>query len=308
MRTKKRIKWGVNRRQLFFMASLGFLFLLAFAYAPMFGIVLAFTKGDYVMDIMKAMFGSEFVGFANFEKFLTDPDFLNVVWNTIGLNLLSLALTFPAPIIFALLINEFKHKGYKKAVQTISYFPYFISWIVFGGIILALLDPQTGVVNGLLVQFGIVEEPINFGVAEYFWGLMIVTALIKGVGWGSIIYLAAIAGIDTAMYEAAEIDGANRFDKMIRITLPSIAPTITVFLILAISGILNSGFDQIWIFQNQMNLDRSEVIDTYVYKYGVLNMRYSYATAIGLLKSVLALILLSGSNLLSKKLTGRGIF
>ena len=137
---------------------------------------------------------------------------------------------------------------------------------------------------------------------------MIVTALLKGIGWGSVIYVAAIAGIDGAMYEAADIDGAGRFGKMLFITLPSIAPTITVFLILSVSNLLNSGFDQIWIFRNQMNLDRSEMIDTYVYQHGVLNHRYSYTTAIGLLKSVVALILLTGSNFLSKKLTGRGIY
>jgi putative aldouronate transport system permease protein len=183
-----------------------------------------------------------------------------------------------------------------------------LSWIVFGGIILALLDPQTGIVNDILVKMKIIDKPVNFGRAEYFWGIAIVTGLLKGVGWGSVIYVAAISGIDQNLYEAADIDGAGRFRKMISITLPSIAPTVTVFLILTISGILNSGFDQIWILQNQMNLDRSEVIDTYVYKYGILNMRYSYTTAIGLLKSVLALILLSGSNFLSKRLTGRGIF
>ena len=290
------------------MASLGFVFLLVFNYAPMFGIALAFKKGDYVIDIKDAIFNSDSAGLENFAKFLTDPEFKDVVINTLGMNVLSLIITFPAPIIFALLINEVKNKEFKRVTQTVSYFPFFLSWIVFGGIILNMLDSQTGIVNDILVSLKLVEEPINFGKSEYFWGLIIVTGLIKGVGWGSIIYLAAIAGIDKSMYEAADIDGANRWSKMLFITLPSILPTITVYLILAVSGILNSGFDQIWIFRNQMNLDRSEVIDTYVYQYGILKKRHSYATAIGLVKSLVAFVLLIFSNTLSKKLTGRGIY
>lgn len=290
------------------MAFLGFVFLLVFNYAPMFGIALAFKKGDYVIDIKDAIFNSDSAGLENFAKFLTDPEFKDVVINTLGMNVLSLIITFPAPIIFALLINEVKNKAFKRVTQTVSYFPFFLSWIVFGGIILNMLDSQTGIVNDILVSLKLVEEPINFGKSEYFWGLIIVTGLIKGVGWGSIIYLAAIAGIDKSMYEAADIDGANRWSKMLFITLPSILPTITVYLILAVSGILNSGFDQIWIFRNQMNLDRSEVIDTYVYQYGILKKRHSYATAIGLVKSLVAFVLLIFSNTLSKKLTGRGIY
>ena len=290
------------------MASLGFVFLLVFNYAPMFGIALAFKKGDYVIDIKDAIFNSDSAGLENFAKFLTDPEFKDVVINTLGMNVLSLIITFPAPIIFAFLINEVKNKAFKRVTQTVSYFPFFLSWIVFGGIILNMLDSQTGIVNDILVSLKLVEEPINFGKSEYFWGLIIVTGLIKGVGWGSIIYLAAIAGIDKSMYEAADIDGANRWSKMLFITLPSILPTITVYLILAVSGILNSGFDQIWIFRNQMNLDRSEVIDTYVYQYGILKKRHSYATAIGLVKSLVAFVLLIFSNTLSKKLTGRGIY
>ena len=304
----KQKKWTLSKWTLFFMASLGFVFLLVFNYAPMFGIALAFKKGDYVIDIKDAIFNSDSAGLENFAKFLTDPEFKDVVINTLGMNMLSLIITFPAPIIFALLINEVKNKAFKRVTQTVSYFPFFLSWIVFGGIILNMLDSQTGIVNDILVSLKLVEEPINFGKSEYFWGLIIVTGLIKGVGWGSIIYLAAIAGIDKSMYEAADIDGANRWSKMLFITLPSILPTITVYLILAVSGILNSGFDQIWIFRNQMNLDRSEVIDTYVYQYGILKKRHSYATAIGLVKSLVAFVLLIFSNTLSKKLTGRGIY
>lgn len=301
-------KYSKSQWALLFMAGLGVVFLLVFNYAPMFGISLAFQSGDYVIDVRDAILNSEFVGFDNFKKFLTDPEFIDVVVNTLGLNVLSLVLTFPAPIIFALCINEVKNKRFKKVVQTVSYFPYFLSWIVFGGIVLSMLDSQTGIVNEIIVKLKLAAGPVNFGLSEYFWGLIIVTGLIKGVGWNSVIYLAAIAGIDASMYEAAEIDGANRWNKMWFITLPSILPTITVYLILAISGLLNSGFDQIWVFRNQMNLDRSEVVDTYVYKHGILKNQYSYTTAIGLLKSVIALILLTVSNAVSKKIAGRGIY
>lgn len=308
MEIGRRKKWSAGKRWLFGAASLGVLFLLVFNYAPMYGIVLAFKKGDYVIDIKKAIFQSEWVGFSNFRKFLIDPEFKNVVINTLGLNLLSLLITFPAPIAFALLINEVRNKKFKKVVQTVSYFPYFLSWIVFGGIILNIVNPQTGILSDFLIRTGLRDEPLNLGRSEYSWGVLIVTALIKGVGWGSVIYVAAIAGIDTSMYEAAEIDGAGRWAKMFFITLPSILPTVTVFLILSVSNLLNSGFEQIYVFQNQINLDKTEVIDTYVYKYGVLNKRYSYTTAIGLLKSVVSLILLTSANFISRRLTGKGIY
>ena len=305
---QKKKKWTSNQWNLLIMAGLGVIFLLIFCYAPMYGIVLAFKKGDYVIDIKKAIFESKWVELDNFKKFLVDPQFFNVVLNTLCLNLLSLLINFPAPIIFALLINEVRGKAFKKTVQTISYFPHFLSWIVFGGIILNIINPQTGILNDLLMNLRLIKQPIDLGRSEYTWGLLIVTALVKGVGWSSVIYLAAIAGIDPCMYEAADIDGAGRFSKMFFITLPSILPTIAVFLILSVSNLLNSGFEQIYVFQNQINLDKSEVIDTFVYKYGVLNKRYSYTTAIGLVKSVISLILLLLANFGSKKITGKGIY
>ena len=305
---QKKKKWTSSQWTLFIMAMLGVAFLLVFSYAPMYGIVLAFKKGDYVIDIKKAIFQSDWIGLENFKKFLVDPQFFNVVINTLCLNLLSLLISFPAPIIFALLINEVRGKAFKKTVQTISYFPHFLSWIVFGGIVLNIINPQTGILNDILMKLGVIDQAIDLGRSEYTWGVLIVTALIKGVGWSSVIYLAAIAGIDTSMYEAADIDGAGRFSKMFFITLPSILPTIAVFLILSVSNLLNSGFEQIYVFQNQINLDKSEVIDTFVYKYGVLNKRYSYTTAIGLVKSVISLILLLLANFASKKITGKGIY
>ena len=292
--------------QLSWMVMLGVFFIAVFAYLPMFGLVLAFKSGDGYLNIMEAIFESDWVGFENFQAFFIDPDFKNVLLNTLGLNLLQLCINFPAPILFAILLSELPFKKIKKAVQTITYFPYFLSWITFGGIILALIHSD-GIVNTILLKTGIVNEAVEFGEAAWFWPTIIITSLLKGLGWGSIIYVAAIAGIDPQLYEAADMDGANRFHRIFKITIPSIAPTILLFFILSVSGILNNGFDHIWVFQNQINLARSEVLDTFIYKYGAVNLMYSYTTAVGFFKSIVAILLLGVGNFIAKKTTGSGI-
>ena len=288
------------------MVALGVIFIAIFAYLPMFGLILAFKSGDGYLNIMDAIFDSEFIGFDNFKAFFIDPDFKNVMLNTLGLNILQLCINFPAPILFAILLSELPFKRIKKAVQTITYFPYFLSWITYGGIILALINSD-GIINTILLKTGIVDEAVNFGEAGWFWPTIIITSLLKGLGWGSIIYVAAIAGIDPQLYEAADMDGANRFHRIFKITIPSIAPTIVLFFILSVSGILNNGFDHIWVFQNQINLARSEVLDTFIYKYGAVNLQYSYTTAVGFFKSVVAIVLLGVGNFIAKKTTGSGI-
>lgn len=296
--------------ELFSMGSLGVVFLLIFAFIPMFGIIIAFKDLDYSMNIMDGIFSpNNWVGFSLFKEFLTDKDFIDVMLNTIGLNLLQLCINFPAPIIFAILITEVGNSGFKKLVQNVTYFPYFISWIVFGGIILGMLSTDGGVVNDVLVGLGLAGKPVAFASdPRYFWGIIIITSLIKGLGWGSIIYIAAITGIDPSLYEAAKIDGAGRLQRIIKITLPCISGTILVFFLLSLSNLLSSGFDHIWVFQNPLNITRSEVIDTYVYKIGIMQQRYSFTTAVGLFKSVIAVILLSSGNFISKKFAGRGLF
>jgi len=291
------------------MALCGILFVLVFNYAPMFGIVIAFKKADYSVNLMRSLTEAPWVGFAYFKEFIYDYQFRDILLNTVGLNLLQLLINFPAPILFAILISEVAHKRFKKIVQSISYFPHFISWIVFGGIVINMLSVETGVVVSALLKLGILSEPVSFlGEPGAFWPLIILTSLIKGLGWGSIIYLAAITSIDPTLYEAATIDGAGRFRRIWHITLPSIAGTIIVFFLLSVSNLLNSSFDQLWVFQTPLNLERSEVIDTFVYKIGITQMRYSYTTAVGLFKSVVALVLLVAGHLVSKKVAGRGIF
>ena len=304
-RHKKKI-WTPSNVQLLLMVSLGVVFIAIFAYLPMFGLILAFKSGDGYLNIMEAILDAEWAGFSNFEAFLTDPAFGNVMTNTLGLNSLQLLINFPAPILFAILISELPWKKIRKTIQTITYFPYFLSWITYGGIILLLINSD-GIVNTILLQTGAVTEAVDFGEAEWFWPTIIITSLLKGLGWGSIIYTAAIAGIDPQLYEAAAMDGANRFHRIFKITIPSIAPTIVLFFILSVSGILNNGFDHIWTFQNQINLARSEVLDTFIYKYGVVDLQYSYTTAAGFFKSVVAIVLLGIGNFVAKKTTGSGV-
>lgn len=305
---KKRRRWDSNDIVLFAMASLSVVFLAVFAYAPLYGLALAFKEGDGWLNISKAISVAPWNGLDNFKAFFEDPDFWGILWNTLGLNILQLMINFPCPIIFAVLTAELISDKFKKFVQTVTFFPHFISWAVYGGIFLSLFALDTGL-PALLQKAGLVSEKPNIlGDPSYFWGIIIATSLLKGMGWGSVIYVAAIAAIPTELYEAAKMDGANRFHKIFYITIPSIAPTITLFFILSISGLLNNGIEHLLVFQNTSNLERSEVLDTYIYKYGIPNFRYSYATAIGLLKSIISLLLLVSGNWVCKKISGKGIY
>lgn len=291
------------------MASFSIIFLAVFSYAPLFGLSLAFKDGDYKLNLLKAITETPWVGLNNFTAFLQDPNFFDAMMNTIVLNLIMLLINFPAPILFALLINEVRHDKYKNVVQTIANFPHFISWVIFGGMIIAMTDMTTGIINPILNVLGLssADNPVNIQGENYAWATVIISSLIKGVGWGSIVYVAAISGIDGNMYEAAELDGANRFQKVIYITLPGIAPTITVFALLSVSNLLKNSFDQFYVLQNSLNISKMEVLATYVYKTGMTQRRYSYASALGLFNSVVSVILLVISNTISKKLTGRGV-
>lgn len=282
------------------------IFLAVFAYIPMVGILMSFV--DY--SPVNGFFGSEFVGLKYFKELFSDVAFPMIMKNTLGLNVIGLFISFPATMLFALLLNEVQTTWIKKTVQTVSYLPHFVSWVIFGGIIMQMLSAgDDGVVNNMLLTLGFISKPINF-MAEpaLYWGIIITAQLIKGIGWGSIIYIAAIAGINGELYEAAEIDGAGRWGKMWYVTLPGIVGTIVIMLIFDISGILNSSNDITLVMQNNLNYTASETIDMYVYHVGISNYRFSYATAIGLLKSIVGLILLLTANYTSKKLTDKGLF
>ncbi|MEW9051536.1 MAG: ABC transporter permease subunit [Neobacillus sp.] len=286
------------------MALLGVLWMFIFNYIPMYGLIIAFKEYSIIKPISEA----PWVGLMQFKEFIQDDNFWIVIKNTLGISLIKLLIGFPLPIIFALMLNELTSLKFKKAVQTISYLPHFISWVVLGGILTTWLA-DIGVLNDILLGLGVISERTNFlAEPDNFWAIVILSDIWKELGWSAIIYLAAISGVSTELYESATIDGANRLQKMWHVTLPSIRPTITILFILAVSGVLNSNFDQILILRNSLNESASNVIDIYVYQLGIQNARYSYATAVGLLKAIIAFILLLSANKITKKLDGTSLF
>ncbi len=307
---KRKRKIRRNEIELIIYASIGVSFLVIFAYIPMFGLVLAFKDGDMKLNILQVITRGEWIGFKNFGYVFSDYSFKDVFVNTISLNLLMLLINFPAPVLFALFLNEIKNKKFRTIVQSVAIFPTFISWMIFGGIFISLTDVNTGIINPILEWLGLssASDPVNLGGPQYFWAIIITTSLIKGTGWGSIIYTAAIAGINQEMYEAATIDGANRWQVMFKITLPAITPTILIFFLLSIGGLLGNNFEQFYVFQNAINLSSGEVLATYSYKYGIAYQRYSFATALGLIQSIISLMLLVGANAIAKKFAGRGLY
>ena len=286
-----------KERQLWLICIPMMIWVAIFSYLPMYGLVIAFMK--YIPG--KPMFSSEWVGLLHFKTFFNSPDFWHVLRNTLAISGLGIVFGFISPIILALLLNELRHKVFKRFVQTISYLPHFISWVVVASILFAILGNE-GFLNDMLMRLGIIDKPISFlGEGKYFWGLLTTTNIWKDVGWATIIYLSAIAGVDTEMYDAGKVDGLGRFGTVWHIILPSIRPTIVLLFILGLGGILNAGFEQQLLIGNSQTREYHEVIDTYAYKYGIQLGNYSYGAAIGFLKSIIALALVLGANRVSKK-------
>ena len=302
----KRISWKEIKRQKFLMICTAcfVIYGIIFYYLPLAGWIMAFQNYKPKVGFL----GSEFVGLEKFKFLFSDATFLQVIRNTLAMGILNLVATFVMAIVFAILLNEVRLVMGKKLVQTISYLPHFLSWVIFGGIVLEMLMPN-GVISVTLYKLGVIPEPINFmAKGEYFYAIYTIISVIKSVGFGSILYVAAITGIDQELYEAATVDGCGRFQKMWYITLPCISGTIVIMLIFQISSILNTGYEQIILLQNSLNLAFSETLDTYVYKIGIAQSRYSYAAAVGLLKSILSVTLMLLANHTSKKALGRGLF
>lgn len=294
--------------QLHAMLLPGTLLIFAFNIIPLFGILIAFTNYKPVMG-WEGIFTASFNNWSNFKQVFRSRQFWPMIRNTLGINLIGQAVTLPLTIIFALLVNEIKGKKFKAVVQTTTYMPHFLSWAVYGGLVVTMLSPDGGLFNVLLQKCGLIAEPISFmAKEEYFWSIAIISGLLKELGWGTIIYLAAIAGVDPELYEAAAIDGAKRIHKMIYITLPGILPTVMIMVIFAVAGMLNNNFTQIYVLQNSLNRSVSQVIDTYVYQIGMQQFQFGVATAASLMKSVFALVLLGLANYTSKKLTDTGLF
>lgn len=271
---------------------------IVFAYVPMFGNVVAFKEYNF----RDGIYGSPWVGLKYFKQFLNYYDFNTVFFNTIKIALIKIVIEFPIPIIFALLLNEMHRLRIKKIVQSISYLPYFVSWVIVIQIFNILLSPSDGLVNKALLNIGWLNEPIYFmGEKNYFYPIIVISDLFKGMGWSSIIYLATISGINSETYEAAAIDGASRFKMALHITIPSIIPTAGLLFILGFSGILRSGFDQIYLLQNPGNMGLSETLDTYVFKQGMLSGNISYSSAVGLFQSIVSLVLIVIINKIASK-------
>ncbi|WP_309121178.1 ABC transporter permease subunit [Paenibacillus sp.] len=290
--------------QLYVMLVIPLVHFLLFKYAPLVGNILAFRRFRPGMG----PFGTDWVGFAYFERFFGDPSFWRAFSNTLVLSFGNILINFPIPIIFALLLYEVRNARFRKFVQTISYMPRFISTVVVIAILGELLSPSSGLLNRILEQvFGM--EPIYFvNEPQYFRPIYILTETWQFTGWTAIIYLAAITGINREMFEAADIDGANRFQKIIYVTIPSIMSTIMIMLILNVGSLLSLGFEKVLLLYTPSNAMVSDIIDTLVYRTGLMNQNYSYATAIGLFSGVIGVILVSGTNWLSKKVSGESIY
>ncbi|SFK75231.1 multiple sugar transport system permease protein [Paenibacillus sp. 1_12] len=284
--------------QLYVLLVLPLLYIFLFKYYPMYGAQIAFK--DY--SAFKGINGSEWVGFKHFIRFFNSYEFGKLMSNTLIISFYSLIAGIPFPIILALSLNYVKNQAFKKSVQMITYAPHFISIVVMVGIILELLDPRNGLVNMILRSFGM--EAINFiAKPEYFSSIYVWSGLWQNVGFSCIIYLAALAGVDPSLHEAAVMDGASKFKRMLHIDLPSILPVMIILLILNTGHVLDLGFEKVLLMQNALNARTSEVIDTYVYKVGLASqaMNYSYSTAINLFKSVIGLVLLITVNQIAKK-------
>lgn len=287
----------------------GLIALFIFAYLPMAGLVMVFQ--DY--DIIKGFFASPWVGLKHFRDFFTNPQFPVLMKNTLIISFAKILFGFPAPIILALMFNEITQKATKRVFQTITYMPYFLSWVVVGGMLSAMLAVDGGSVNDFLVRFGMIKEPINFlSEPKYFRTILVGSNIWKSIGYNAIIYIAAIAGINHEMYEAAEVDGASRLRQMISITIPEIAPQIMIMLIMQIGQLLNAGYEDILILTNNCDntvlLEVGDVIDTYVYRFGIKMHRYSYSAAVGLFKAIISVILVWLANAASKKFTDNSLW
>ncbi len=284
---------------LYLMLIPGFLFILIFNYLPMYGVQIAFKD----FNIMAGILDSPWVGLKNFKLFFGSNDSLNVLKNTLVISIYRLAVGFPVTILVALMINEIGNKTYKKIVQTISYLPHFISWVIVSGIVINVLSPNTGIVNSIIKFFG--GQPIYFMASPQWFRIVLVTSgLWKEVGWGTVLYLAAISSIDAEQYEAAVVDGATRMQRIWNITIPALRPIMTIVLILSMGGILNAGFDQVFNMYNPMVYSVGDIIDTYVYRMGLVNMNYSFSSAVGLFKAVIGFTLTFSVHLITKKING----
>lgn len=290
-------------RALYLISVPGILYFIIFKYIPLLGSVIAFQ--DY--NIFDGFTGSKWVGFEHFARMFAHYDFIKILKNTVLIGIYDLVLAFPAPIILALLLNELRVVLYKRVLQTVVYMPHFLSWVIVSGIAIGILSPSTGAVNHFIAWLGF--EPIYFlGEESWIRTVLISSGIWRDSGYGTIIYLAALAGINPDLYEASEVDGANRWRQTISITLPSLLPTIMILFLLHIGKFLDFGFERVYVFLNPLNKENGEILDTYIYTAGLLGQQFSYTTAIGLFKALVGVIFIVTGNVLSKKTTGESLY
>lgn len=291
-----------RHKALYWMTLPGMLYFILFKYVPLLGSVIAFQ--DY--QIFKGLLKSPWVGLENFIYIFQYPDFYRILGNTVKIGFAQILYGFPAPILLALLLNEVGNRKLKRCMQTVLYLPHFLSWAIIGSILFDLLS-LNGVVNSVRTAFGM--DPILYmQKADCFVPIVILSSIWKEMGWSAIVYLAAIAGISPELYEAAVVEGASRLKQALYITFPLLLPTITVMFLLRVGNFLNLGFEQIYVLMTPMTQSVGDILDTYVYQYGVLEGKYSMTTAIGLFKSIFGLVLMVLCNSLSKYATGRGVY
>ena len=301
----RRERWSrVRRMRLLYLSMLPALLLLfVFNYIPIYGIVIAFKN----FQASRGILGSPWNNFENFEVLFGSFQFQRVMRNTVIISVQRIVFGFPAPILLALIINEFANSWWKKGIQSITYLPHFISWVVMAGILVEILSPQRGIIGYLYTVLGR-DAPLLLTNVSLFRPILIATDVWKEVGWGSVIYLAAISSIDPTMYDVARIDGAGRMRQAVSITLPSLLPVITILFILRLSGILNAGFDQIFNLYNALVYEVADIIDTYMYRVGILSQEFEFATAAGLFKNVVGVALIVLVNAIIKRFSDYGIW
>ena len=309
MNTQKR-KANVRVRlardwRLYAMLAVPFFWYILFCYKPMSGIIIAFQK----YSIFKGVAGSPFVGWKNFEFVFGMRDFGIALGNTLLLNFLDLLFGVPMPIILAIMLNEMRTPKLKKVSQTMLYLPHFLSWVIIGGMVLKIFAPTTGVINSMLLKAGLTDKNVPFLTEGNWWRFTyVLVGVWQNMGWGTIIYLAAITGLDMNLFEAAQIDGANKLQQIWHVTLPGIRSTIVVLLIMNIGRMMSIGFDRPFIIGNTIVKDYCDVISTFVYRIGIVNVKYDRATAVGLFQSVIGLVLITVANAVSRAFDEQGIW
>ena len=297
--------WLHRDWRLYVMLILPVAFYLIFCYKPMVGVIIGFQK----FNMFKGMWGSKWIGLENFKFVMNMPDFPVALKNTLWLNFLGLVAGFPVPIILAILLNEMKSIKVKKVSQTLLYLPHFLSWIIIGGMVLQIFSPKTGIINATLLRLGWIDKSIPFLTDGPHWqATYTLIGVWQSMGWGTILYLSAITGINMELFEAAKIDGANKLQQIWHVTLPGIRSTIVILLILNVGQMMNISFDRPYVLGNPMVQNYCDVLSTFVYRAGITNSQFARATAVGLFQSVVGLILITGANIVARRLGEEGIW